>query len=81
MNDSSDDKVDVEALISQNGDSSTLSLRMVGLKGPDMKIVADKLRNNNVRESNFVLENKETKNCKNINDLLFSIHFSILVTI
>jgi ethanolamine utilization protein EutQ (cupin superfamily) len=50
LNDSSNEKVDVEALISQNGNSPTLNLTMVGLTGPDMKIVADTLRNNKVRE-------------------------------
>jgi hypothetical protein len=50
LNNASSETIDVEALISQNGDSPTLNLTMVGLKGPDMKIVADTLRNNEVRE-------------------------------
>jgi len=48
LNDSSCEKVDVGALISQNGDSPTLNLIAMGLTGPDMKILADTLRNNEV---------------------------------
>lgn len=42
--------VDVAALISKNGDSPTLDLAAQGLTDPDMKIVADTLRNNTVKE-------------------------------
>jgi hypothetical protein len=43
------ESVDVEALISKNGDSPTLDLSMERLKCPDMKIIADTLRNNTVK--------------------------------
>jgi hypothetical protein len=41
--------IDVAALISKNGDSPTLDLVAQGITGPDMKIVADTLRNNTVK--------------------------------
>jgi hypothetical protein len=51
LNDTPDvsESVDVEALIAKIGDSPVLALSLEGLTGPDMKIIADTLRNNTVK--------------------------------
>jgi len=53
LNDSSDEQVDVETLISKNIDPSTLDLSDKKLKSSDMEIVAETLRNNQVTEKYF----------------------------
>jgi len=79
--DSSDKKVDLETLISENSDPLTLDLSYKRLKASDMLIVADTLRNNQVREEGFVIENNETENRRNLYDVPFLILFSIYVNI
>jgi hypothetical protein len=79
--DSSDKKVDLETLISENSDPLILDLSSNRLKASDMLIVADTLRNNQVREESFVIENNQTENRRNLYDVPFFILFSIYVNI
>jgi hypothetical protein len=44
------DQINLEALNSENDNTSTLDLSMKGLTDADMKILGDILRNNKVRE-------------------------------
>ena len=50
---------ELEKLIAQNGGSSELNLSWKKLTDQDMRIVANALRKNKVREYSFVIENYE----------------------
>jgi hypothetical protein len=56
-NESPPEKIDVGALISENGDASILDLTIKGLTGDDIKILMELLRDNKVRKLTFLIKN------------------------
>jgi hypothetical protein len=55
-NESPPGKIDVEALISENGDGSILDLTIKGLTADDIKILMELLRDNKVRKLTFLIK-------------------------
>lgn len=73
-NNDSYSKINVETLISENGDSSTLDLSVKGLVDDDMIIIGNLLKNKKVSKQTCPIENSHIKNCQNI-DHLFSFYY------
>jgi len=65
--------IELAKFFSEHETSPRLTVFSKHLTDQDMKIVANTLRSNKVREQSFVIENYEIENCRKVYVLLFFI--------